>query len=64
VLSTTSVDTLKVVQARGWPFMLFFWSIFNMILLCGSHKFAAHWLFYQDFLDVFNEKNPRYAPSD
>jgi hypothetical protein len=32
-----------------------------MILLCGDHKFAAHWLFFQDFLDVFNEKNPRYA---
>jgi hypothetical protein len=32
-----------------------------MILLSGSHAFAAHWLFYQDFLDIFNENNPRYA---
>jgi hypothetical protein len=32
-----------------------------MTLLSGSHKFAAHWLFFQDFLDIFNEKNPRYV---
>jgi hypothetical protein len=32
-----------------------------MVLLCGSDKFAAHWLFYQDFLDVFNANNPRYV---
>jgi hypothetical protein len=32
-----------------------------MILLSGSHTFAAHWLFFRDFLDILNEKNPRYA---
>lgn len=32
-----------------------------MVLLSGDHKFAAHWLFYQELIDVFNEHNPRYA---
>jgi hypothetical protein len=51
----------QVVQARGWPFLLFFWSIFDIVLLSGGHTFSAHWLFFQDWLDIFNEKNPRYA---
>jgi hypothetical protein len=60
-LLITSTDTLKVVQSRGVPFLLVFWSIFDYVLLSGRNKLSSHWLFYQDFLDIFNEQNPRYA---
>jgi hypothetical protein len=50
--------TLFIVQAKGWPFLLFAWGIYDFILLFGGGQFAEHWLFYQDVVDMFNEKNP------
>jgi hypothetical protein len=35
--------TLAIVQAKGWPFILFFWCIFDFVMLFGSTHFANHW---------------------
>lgn len=50
--------TLFILQARGWPFVLFFWSVFDFALLSGSAAFFSHWLFWQKALGLFNEQNP------
>lgn len=35
--------TLFLIQARGWPCVLFFWGVFDLILLFGKHNFAQNW---------------------
>lgn len=35
--------TLLIVQSKGWPCILFFWSLFDLALLYGEHPLAAHW---------------------
>jgi hypothetical protein len=39
--------TLFVVQSKGWPFVLFWWALYDFALLYGSSKWARHWLFWQ-----------------
>ena len=53
-----SFATLMIVQARGWPYVLTFWSLSDFCFLFGNHAFARHWLFWQDWIDLFNESNP------
>jgi hypothetical protein len=50
--------TLFILQARGWPFILFFWGIFDFALLYGTHPFYAHWLYMQGTIALFNGSNP------
>lgn len=50
--------TLMFVQARGWPYVLTFWSLCDFAFLFGSHPFAKHWLCWQDWIGLFNESNP------
>jgi hypothetical protein len=50
--------TLLIVQSKGWPFLLSSWGVYNFALLAGSHPFARHWLFWQDWLGLFNDNNP------
>lgn len=52
------VITLLVVQAKGWPFILFWFGILNLALNCGNSDFAHHWLFWQDTIGLFNNQNP------
>lgn len=33
-----AITTLLIVQSRGWPFILIFWSLFDMALNFGAHK--------------------------
>eukprot|EP00934_Nitzschia_sp_Nitz4_P008246 Nitzschia sp. Nitz4//scaffold44_size153857//151542//153963//NITZ4_002752-RA/size153857-snap-gene-0.221-mRNA-1//-1//CDS//3329552250//8236//frame0 len=49
---------LFVMQARGWPFVLFAWSLYDWALLSGQHPFFAHWLYFQKAVGLFNEDNP------
>eukprot|EP00934_Nitzschia_sp_Nitz4_P000767 Nitzschia sp. Nitz4//scaffold126_size65214//36226//39877//NITZ4_006159-RA/size65214-processed-gene-0.40-mRNA-1//-1//CDS//3329534698//767//frame0 len=49
---------LFIMQARGWPFVLFFWCMYDWALLSGKHPFFAHWLYFQNAIDLFNEGNP------
>jgi len=53
-----SLATLVIVQARGWPYVLTFWSLFDFILLYGNRKFARHWLYWQDWVELFTASNP------
>jgi hypothetical protein len=36
----------------------FWWGIFNFALNYGDYAFAAHWGCWQDYLEIFNSKNP------
>eukprot|EP00980_Cylindrotheca_fusiformis_P014041 scaffold3670_cov124-Cylindrotheca_fusiformis.AAC.17 len=49
---------LYLLQARGWPFVLILWSVYNFILLNGPRRFSRHWLYFQKWVEVFNECNP------
>ena len=42
----------------GWPFHLAAWGIIDLMMLFGSGRFAKHWMFYQDTIEVFSEENP------
>eukprot|EP00804_Cyclotella_cryptica_P022597 CCRYP_009462-RA/>CCRYP_009462-RA protein AED:0.07 eAED:0.07 QI:588/1/1/1/1/0.91/12/1091/1323 len=50
--------TLMLVQARGWPYVLTFWGLMDFCFLFGRHEFAAHWLFWQNRLEIFTSANP------
>jgi len=52
------VITLLIVQSKGWPHILFWWSVANLAMNYGDGAFAHHWGFYQDWIDLFNERNP------
>lgn len=49
--------SLWIVQSQGWPFLAIAWGINNMLFLRGSGRFVNHWLYFQNFMDVFNEAN-------
>lgn len=50
--------TLFILQAKGWPFLIFIWALLNLALLSGTDPFFSHWGFWQDYIDLFNESNP------
>mmetsp|Transcript_57467 Transcript_57467/g.140251 ORF Transcript_57467/g.140251 Transcript_57467/m.140251 type:complete len:1224 (-) Transcript_57467:76-3747(-) len=50
--------TLFIVQGKGWPFVVWAWSLYDFALLYGNNKFARHWLYYQDYIGLFNSENP------
>ena len=52
------IVTLWIVQSKGWPFICFWWGIFNFSLMYGKGRFAHHWGSYQDFVELFNRSNP------
>ena len=46
--------SLMAIQARGWPYIVTFWSIWNFAFLRGNHNFARHWLYYTG-INMFGE---------
>jgi hypothetical protein len=52
------VMTLLLVQSKGWPFLMAFWSGFDFAMLHGSGRFAAHWLYWTAGIKLFSEENP------
>lgn len=38
--------TLLLVQAKGWPFILFWWGVYDLCFLYGDNPFARHWLYW------------------
>lgn len=52
------VLTLLVVQSKGWPCLLTWWSIYDFALLAGDFPFVHHWLFFQSTIGLFSERNP------
>jgi hypothetical protein len=49
--------TLFIVQSKGWPFVVFWWTIFDFAMLAFDRPFAHHWLFWQDAIKMFSEQN-------
>lgn len=49
---------LFIVQSKGFPFIMTMWSIFDFMLLSGSHRLANNWMFWQDLIAMCNEQNP------
>jgi hypothetical protein len=49
---------LALGQSKGWPCIVFFWALIDIILMFGRRPFASHWLYYQSFLDLMNSTNP------
>ena len=50
--------TLLLVQSKGWPFVVFCWSILNFGILYGDKAYAEHWGYFQDYVGLFNNENP------
>lgn len=50
--------TLFILQSRGWPFVLFFWAVFDFALLSGARRFSSCWLYWQTTIGLFSEQNP------
>ncbi|KAL7465007.1 hypothetical protein ACHAXS_005338 [Conticribra weissflogii] len=50
--------SLIFIMSKGWPYVIFFWAIFDFCFLYGDRRFAKHWLFWQSEFDIFNSKNP------
>ena len=40
------------------PYVTCFWAVLDFCFLYGPHKFAQHWLYWQNLLDLFNAGNP------
>jgi hypothetical protein len=53
-----SYVSLWIAQAKGWPFRAIVWGLLNIMFLAGSAKYANHWLFWQDWIDMCNANNP------
>ncbi|KAL7569468.1 hypothetical protein ACA910_009702 [Epithemia clementina (nom. ined.)] len=41
--------TLTAIQAKGWPFVVAAWGIWDMLVLLGDNKYAVHWLYWTDW---------------
>lgn len=50
--------TLLIVQSKGWPFVVFCWSILDFGMLYGSNAFVQHWGYFQEVVGLFNNENP------
>lgn len=53
-----SFATLMLVQARGWPYIMTLWGLMDFAFLYGNHRFAEHWLFWQNTFEIFTSNNP------
>lgn len=40
------------------------WGVLDLGLLHGSSRFARHWLYFQETIDIFNETNPSGLVTD
>ena len=49
--------TLMLVQSKGWAFQGAAWAAVDYAILYGPSRFARHWLYYQNLIDLFNEEN-------
>jgi hypothetical protein len=47
---------------KGWPLRVFFWSLWNYILIIGDITWKRHWLWFQSSIGLFSVDNP--APEE
>ena len=38
--------TIFCLQSKGWPFLVAFWGLYDMLLLHGDSHFQTHWLYW------------------
>lgn len=38
--------TIFCLQSKGWPFLVAFWGLYDMLLLHGDNHFQTHWLYW------------------
>lgn len=50
--------SLWIAQSKGWPFRAIAWGITNIIFLAGPRDFVNHWGYFQDWIGLFNGRNP------
>ena len=50
--------SLVLVQAKGWPLIVFLWAIWDFALLYGDRRFVHHWAYRQDLLGLMKNHNP------
>lgn len=55
------LDSSQGTQSKGWPFLCLCWASLSFGLLHGNYRFSNHWLYFQDWFGIFNEKNPGYV---
>ncbi|KAL7519408.1 hypothetical protein ACHAWX_004170 [Stephanocyclus meneghinianus] len=48
--------TLYTINAKGWPFLLTFWGVWNFLLVHGNNLFYEHWLWFAD-IEMLNPSN-------
>eukprot|EP00804_Cyclotella_cryptica_P009864 CCRYP_014152-RA/>CCRYP_014152-RA protein AED:0.26 eAED:0.26 QI:897/1/1/1/0.88/0.8/10/620/1334 len=48
--------TLYTINAKGWPFLLTCWGIWNFLLVHGNNLFYEHWLWFSD-IEMLNPSN-------
>jgi hypothetical protein len=49
--------TLMLIQARGWPFLITVWALYNFALNFGTSPLAKHWFFWIRNADIFQDGN-------
>ncbi|CAB9496802.1 Mechanosensitive ion channel protein [Seminavis robusta] len=52
------IVTLFLVQSKGWPFVLCFWSLYNYAINARDTPYAHHWGYWQELISIFNDENP------
>ena len=50
--------SLTIAASKGFPFILFMWTILDFIFLFGNNRLARHWLYWQKYVTLFNAANP------
>ena len=38
--------TIFCLQSKGWPFLITYWGLYDMLLLHGDNNFQQHWLYW------------------
>jgi hypothetical protein len=48
--------TIFCLQSKGWPFLVTFWGLYDMILLHGDNDFQRHWLYWTG-IQIYSQAN-------
>ncbi|KAG7353641.1 hypothetical protein IV203_002996 [Nitzschia inconspicua] len=48
--------TIYCIQSKGWPFVVFSWGLFDLLLLHGDNQFHQHW-FYWTGIQIYQSAN-------
>lgn len=48
--------TIFCLQSKGWPFLVTFWGLYDMLFLHGDNSFQAHW-FYWTGIEIYSRAN-------